>query len=116
MWRWAGAYRTTDKNIGVAHHAIHQRLYATYDDFAFWIENNTFPPDELAARFHHALVFVHPFANGNGRWSRMMADALLARLRRPRFTTAAVRCALTTRRAATMSQRFAQRIGGTSRP
>lgn len=43
-------------------------------------------PDELAARFHHALVWIHPFPNGNGRHARMMADALLQQLGRPAFS------------------------------
>ena len=85
VWRWAGAYRTTDKNLGVSARLILQRLYAAYDA-GFWREQQTFPPDELAVRFHHALVFIHPFANGNGRWSRLMADILLAHLGMPRFS------------------------------
>jgi Fic-DOC domain mobile mystery protein B len=86
VWRWAGVYRSTDKNTGVAPTAIHQRLYAAYDDFGFWQANDTYPPDQLAVRFHHTLVVVHPFANGNGRWSRLMTDILLARMGQSRFT------------------------------
>lgn len=52
----------------------------------YWVESETFPPDELAARVHHVLVWIHPFPNGNGRHSRMMADALLKQLGRPAFS------------------------------
>jgi len=58
------------------------------------------PPDEIAVRFHHAIVFVHPFPNGNGRWSRLMADILIARLGQPKFTwgSSALRAADETRK------------------
>ena len=48
--------------------------------------NEAYPLDELVVRFHHALVCVHPFPNGNGRHSRMMADLLIARRGGDRFT------------------------------
>lgn len=86
VWRWAGKYRTTNTNLGVDRALIQSRLYEVLDNTRFWIENNTFSPDEIAVRFHHALVSVHPFSDGNGRWSRLMADVLAARLDRPRFT------------------------------
>lgn len=86
VWRWAGTYRTSDKNIGIDYRDIHQRLYALLDDAGYWVEHETYPQDEIAARFHHGLVFIHPFANGNGRWSRLMADLLLARMGQPRFS------------------------------
>lgn len=86
VWRCAGDYRTGDKNLGVAHTAILQRLNGAYDDFGFWQANQIYPPDELAVRFHHALDVIHPFANGNGRWSRLMTDILLARMSWPRFS------------------------------
>jgi len=86
VWRWAGKYRTANTNLGVDRTLIQPRLYAALDNTRFWVENKTFPPDEIAVRFHHALVSVHPFPDGNGRWSRLMADVLAARLNRPRFT------------------------------
>jgi Fic-DOC domain mobile mystery protein B len=86
VWRWAGTYRTTDTNLGVDRTFVRPRLYEILQNTRFWIDNKTFPPDEIATRFHHALVSVHPFPDGNGRWSRLMADVLTARLGRPRFT------------------------------
>ncbi len=57
------------------------------DDVAVWIETGCYPPDEIAARFHHRLVAIHPFPNGNGRHARTMTDLLLVhKLGRPRFT------------------------------
>jgi Fic-DOC domain mobile mystery protein B len=86
VWRWAGAYRTSDKNIGAPRATIVPRLYEVFENVGYWAKNGTFSPDETAARFHHGLVVVHPFPNGNGRWSRLMADLLLTQLGAARFT------------------------------
>ena len=85
VWKWAGTYRTTNKNIGIDHWLINARIAEAFDNAAYWVGHKTFPPGEIAIRFHHALVFIHPFPNGNGRWSRKMADILLARLGEPPF-------------------------------
>ena len=66
-----------DKNIGADWRAIPVRLRDLTDDAKFWIENKTYALDEAAARFHHRLVSIHAFANGNGRHARLMADAVL---------------------------------------
>lgn len=86
VWRWAGQYRTSNKSIGVDKTQITARLYQAFDNFTYWIENKTYPPDEIAVRFHHELVLIHPFPNGNGRWSRLMADLLIVYLDGDRFT------------------------------
>ena len=101
VWRWAGIYRTSDKSIGVEWQLIQPRLYEVFDQTRYWIENETFSADETAVRFHHALVFIHPFPNGNGRWSRLMADILVVKLEQKRFTWGgrALRAADATRRA-----------------
>lgn len=101
VWRWAGRYRKTNKNIGVDHWLIEPRLREALDNTRYQIERESFAPDEIAARFHHALVFVHPFSNGNGRWGRLMADVLAVTLSRPRFSwgRSTLRDADTTRRA-----------------
>jgi Fic-DOC domain mobile mystery protein B len=86
VWRWAGVYRTTDKNLGVERAVILPRLYEAFEQTALWLEHETLGPDEIGTRFHHTLVRVHPFPNGNGRWSRLMADVLVMRMGRPRFS------------------------------
>ena len=85
-WRWAGLYRSSEKNIGVPHHLIREQLAILIGDTRYWIEHATFAPDEIALRFHHRLVFLHPFANGNGRHARLMADVLAKQQGRPEFT------------------------------
>ena len=68
-WNWAGTYRTSDKNLGVQWQLIQPRVHETLEQIQFWIDNQTFPADEIAVRFHHALVSMHPFrtATGDGR-------------------------------------------------
>lgn len=85
-WSWAGSFRKSDKNIGVEWQQVGVKLRDLLDDVRYQIEHATYPPDEIAARFHHRLVVIHPFPNGNGRHARMMADLLAQKLGQPRFT------------------------------
>ena len=85
-WKWAGTYRATGKNIGIPHYQIREALAILLGDARYWVEHQTFEPDELAIRFHHRLVFIHPFANGNGRHARLMADVIVRKQGRPVFT------------------------------
>jgi len=82
VWSWAGTYRRTEKNVGVDPVQISVSLRHLLDDTQYWVENEVYSPIEAAARFHHRLVQIHPFANGNGRHARIMADLLLERLYR----------------------------------
>ncbi len=77
VWKWAGTFRTTDKNIGISKFYVSVELKKLCDDVKYWIEHSVFSYDEIAARFHHKLVLIHPFPNGNGRHARLMADILL---------------------------------------
>jgi Fic-DOC domain mobile mystery protein B len=86
VWRWAGKFRTSDRNIGIAWWEIPVALRQLLDDTKAWIEYNTYQPDEIAVRLHHRLVQIHPFPNGNGRHARLMADLLVMRLGRERFS------------------------------
>lgn len=90
VWRWAGSFRKTERNIGIAAYRIAPELRTLIDDVSFWIDNATYSPDEIAVRFHHRLVSIHPFANGNGRHSRLAADLLVVALGRNRFTWGSV--------------------------
>lgn len=85
-WRWAGQLRRTERNIGVDPRMIGVELRNLCDDASFWMEHGTYDLDETAARIHHRLVAIHPFPNGNGRHARMIADAVLFRGGRRRFT------------------------------
>ncbi|MEO0006793.1 MAG: hypothetical protein RJA20_989 [Bacteroidota bacterium] len=87
VWKWAGAYRKTNKNIGTDNWKISIELKSLMDDAIFWYNNNTWAPDEMAVRFKHRLVSIHCFPNGNGRHSRLMADIIVEKIyKRPVFS------------------------------
>lgn len=77
VWKWAGKFRKMDKNIGGSWHQISMGLKNLCDDALLWIQLRDESPEEIAVRFHHRLVSIHPFPNGNGRHARIMADILL---------------------------------------
>jgi Fic-DOC domain mobile mystery protein B len=85
-WKWAGEFRKTDKNIGVDWLKIGVELKKLLDDAHYQVEHASYPPDEIAVRFHHRLVAIHPFSNGNGRHARLMADLLVEHFGQSRFT------------------------------
>ena len=76
-WKWAGQIRTTEKNIGVEPQFIAVKLTDLFGDVEAQLADQSNPVDEIAARFHHRLVSIHPYANGNGRFSRTMTDLFL---------------------------------------
>ena len=65
VWAWAGAFRKTNKNLGVDKWQIAEALKALLDDTLYWTEHDTFCPDEIAIRFKHRIVSIHCFPNGN---------------------------------------------------
>ncbi|MEO8460698.1 MAG: mobile mystery protein B [Dokdonella sp.] len=77
VWDWAGSYRHTERNIGVAPHAISSDLQNLFDDALAWKASGTYEIDDRAARLHHRLTWIHPFPNGNGRCARVFADTYL---------------------------------------
>jgi Fic-DOC domain mobile mystery protein B len=86
VWKWAGKFRQSERNLGIPFYEIPMALRQLLGDANAWIEYKAFPPDEIAVRFHHRLVAIHPFANGNGRHARLMADLLVMRLGQERFS------------------------------
>ncbi len=87
VWGWAGTFRKTNKNIGVDKSRIEIELTKLMGDCKFWIENKSFSEDEIAIRFKHRMVKIHPFPNGNGRHSRLCADILISKgLKKKIFT------------------------------
>ncbi|MEO8681671.1 MAG: mobile mystery protein B [Vicinamibacterales bacterium] len=86
VWRWAGKFRRSEKNLGLPFFEIPAAVRQLLDDAQAWVDAKAYPADEIAVRFSHKLVQIHPFANGNGRHSRLMADLLVMRLGGERFT------------------------------
>lgn len=86
VWDWAGEFRVKNVTPGVPKEKIQNELGALLGDMTYWIENESFPMEEIAIRFHHRLVFIHPFPNGNGRFSRLAADLRLEFSGEEKFT------------------------------
>ncbi len=78
VWRWVGRYRTTEKNLGWEVHRLTEGVRNAFDDAQSWMQHTTYPLPEAAVRLHHRLVAIHPWPNGNGRHSRLIADLLVA--------------------------------------
>ena len=77
VWKWAGEFRKSDKNIGISWPQIGIELKKLIDDTEYWINNNTFSAEEISIKFKHRIVAIHCFPNGNGRHSRIMADIMM---------------------------------------
>jgi Fic-DOC domain mobile mystery protein B len=89
VWAWAGTYRTTERNLGVPYWQIRMDMRDLEADVQAWLSDtgaSRFSRDECAIRFGYRLVVIHPFPNGNGRWSRLASDALIVALGGQRFT------------------------------
>ncbi len=80
VWKWAGMFRTTDKNIGSPKEYIAAELHKLCEDARTQIEFESYPADEITYRFHHRLVQIHPFPNGNGRHARLLAEYIQKKL------------------------------------
>lgn len=86
VWSWAGQVRRSEKNIGVPRQTIRIEVRNLIEDARAWREREVYNTDEIAVRFHHRLVAIHPFPNGNGRHARLMADLLAIQAGRPAFS------------------------------
>jgi Fic-DOC domain mobile mystery protein B len=86
VWEWAGTYRKADRNIGVHWPKVSFEVEKLCDDAKFWKQNGVFTPDEIAIRFHHKLVWIHCYPNGNGRHARLATDLLALELSTERFS------------------------------
>lgn len=78
VWKWAGKYRTTERNLGWDWPRIPEGMRVLLNDAQYWVDHGTYPLPEIAVRLHHRMVVIHPWPNGNGRHARLLADILLA--------------------------------------
>lgn len=85
-WKWAGKFRKSEKNIGIHWSRIAVSLKELCDDVSYQVNHHVFSNDEVAIRFHHRLVSIHAFPNGNGRHARLMADMLTVLMGGKRFS------------------------------
>jgi len=78
VWIWAGSYRLRETSIGIDPFQISVEVRNLVLDAHYWFDGDVpMPPDEAGWTFHHRLVKIHPFANGNGRHARLFTDLLL---------------------------------------
>ncbi|WP_417592431.1 mobile mystery protein B [Owenweeksia hongkongensis] len=80
VWKWAGQFRKSDKNLGIDKWQIPTALKILLEDALFWVKNETYSPNEIAIRFKHRIVSIHCFSNGNGRHSRLIADIIAEKI------------------------------------
>ncbi|MEK7252772.1 MAG: mobile mystery protein B [Actinomycetota bacterium] len=80
VWEWAGRYRVRETNMGIEPGSISASIRILVEDARVWVEFSTYDPDEISLRFHHRLVAIHPFPNGNGRHGRIASDYLVRSL------------------------------------
>ena len=85
-WKWAGTFRNTEKNIGVDPVHIAPRIVNLCEDVKVQLAHKSLALERIATMFHHRLVSIHPFANGNGRHARLMTDLLLTHNGAARFS------------------------------
>jgi len=86
VWGWAGTNRSRITNIGSLPEDIVSEVHSALEDMKYWHANGVFGSDERAARLHCRLVTIHPFPNGNGRCTRLIADMYLVTIDEPMFT------------------------------
>ena len=88
VWRWAGTYRTSERNIGVDPTLVAVAVRNMVDNARYWVAPDAtwITPEMACVRVHHQLVAIHPFANGNGRHARLYTDLIARRLGLPPFT------------------------------
>lgn len=85
-WKWAGTYRQSNKNLGIDWTRIPEEMKKAGDDYKYWQTHNTYSPLEVAVRYHHRLVVIHAFPNGNGRHARLVADMIIRERKLPPLT------------------------------
>ncbi|MFH1429280.1 MAG: mobile mystery protein B [Candidatus Margulisiibacteriota bacterium] len=76
VWSWAGKKRTSNKSIGVDKKNIDIEIHKLLGDFRYWLTSGK-DDLEISAFLHHRLVYIHPFENGNGRWTRFVTNIFL---------------------------------------
>ena len=77
VWDWAGKLRQVELSIGIKAYMVATELKKLSEDLEYWDRQKTYDVYEIATRLHHKAVQIHPFKNGNGRWSRMLANIYL---------------------------------------
>jgi len=81
VWKFAGLIRKTElaNTDFLMPYDIRPTLLELEKDLKYWLSNKTYPPKEMIAIFHERLLTIHPFKDGNGRWSRVLVEFVCAK-------------------------------------
>ena len=75
IWAWAGVFRKRELNIGISPTQIAVDLRTSLDTIRWrWEHTDDWSPRELGIATHAETVRIHPFTDGNGRATRLLAD------------------------------------------
>lgn len=75
IWTWAGVYRLTEKSVGIDPVQIAVELRQSLDTIVYrWEHTEDWSARELGIAVHAEAVRIHPFVDGNGRVTRLLAD------------------------------------------
>lgn len=86
VWKWAGAYRWRITNIGVDPAYIQTELRQSLDTILYrWTHTNDWTAAQLGIAVHAEVARIHPFPDGNGRSTRVLADIVFGATQNGRF-------------------------------
>ena len=82
VWDWAGKLRTHELQNEEFDRVwkIQTDIKELEENLNFWLNNPKQNPKESIAMFHERLLTIHPFANVNGRWSRLLTNHMAVHL------------------------------------
>ncbi len=85
VWKFAGKPRLVElaNSDFLKSYEVRPALLQLEKDLIYWLENKSFPPKEMLAVFHERLLTIHPFRDGNGRWSRVVTEFVASRTEHP---------------------------------
>ena len=81
IWKFAGKIRKVELQNSdfLKVYELRPALLELERDLKAWLEFKSYPPQEMVAILHERLLTIHPFRDGNGRWSRILVDFISRR-------------------------------------
>ncbi len=77
IWTWAGKYRQRELNIGIAPESIAAELRTSLQNMLYRFEHTAdWDARQFGIAVHAETVRIHPFTDGNGRTTRLLANLI----------------------------------------